>query len=398
MKKLLLIFLLLCGGAPGASPHNALIDSVEVSLLTCEPGAAIYEQYGHTAIRVRRVGDTGQQPLDIVFNYGCFDFNEPNFGLRFALGQTDYMLCGIDFKYFEMEYAEQRRRVWQQTLNLDPEERQRLVDALVTNAMPQHRIYRYNFLYNNCTTKCRDIIEASINGAVRWRGDTARTTFRQMMHECNKGYFWDSQSIDFCLGATVDTLITPRDKMFAPMYMKWSLEEAFITRNGATEAETPLMREEKLIISPDTPFTPDTDSTAEEICAVILLALYVVGVLTAFGKGRLNLTRALLSLFWIVLGALGAIIHFLYFLSEHPSVDTNALVFAFSPLTILAAALWRFRRAQTVVLALILALAAVFLCVLPLKAQDVPSLAFYLLIMEIGTVSLAFYKILKRKL
>ena len=133
---------------------------LRVSLLTCGPGSEIYEYYGHSAIRVMR---TDSAEFDLVFNYGVFDFDSDNFALRFALGETDYLCQCQPTKHFLASYERSGRFVDEQVLNLSQEEARRLFAALLDNAKPENATYRYNFFYDNCATRVRDIIEKNLN-------------------------------------------------------------------------------------------------------------------------------------------------------------------------------------------------------------------------------------------
>ena len=124
-------------------------DSIRISLLTCASGEEIYSLFGHTAIRYENY----TRGIDAVFNYGIFNFNAPNFILRFALGETDYQLGVTDYERFAAEYYYLERDVWQQELNLTVQEKGKLVMLLEENYRPENRIYRYNFFYDNCATR-----------------------------------------------------------------------------------------------------------------------------------------------------------------------------------------------------------------------------------------------------
>ena len=128
--------------APGRSPE-AMADSLTVSLVTCWPGEEIYELCGHEAIRVRGMG------RDSVWNYGIFDFREPNFVYRFVKGETDYMVAGYPFEWFLPEYVAGGRKVVEQDLDLTQEEARRVLAMLQNGALPQNRRYRYNYVKNN---------------------------------------------------------------------------------------------------------------------------------------------------------------------------------------------------------------------------------------------------------
>ena len=163
-------------------------DSIRLSLLTCAPGQEIYSLFGHTAIRYENF----TQHIDAVFNYGIFSFNTPNFILRFTLGETDYQLGVSSYEQFAAEYNYYGRSVWQQTLNLNIEEKKRLIELLETNYRPENRVYRYNFFYDNCATRPRDQIEKAIIGKLIYpedmKDDQTGKSFRDIIHQYTKGH------------------------------------------------------------------------------------------------------------------------------------------------------------------------------------------------------------------
>lgn len=164
MKKIIILTLALLMSALGmaAQPDSLLMrdtnDSIRVSLVTCSPGTEVYAVYGHTALRVE-VPSTG---VDLVVNYGLFSFDAPNFIWRFIKGETDYVVGTIGYPIFEREYTERGSSVTLQELNLSETEKTRLIRLLDSNLRPENREYRYNFLYNNCSTKARDKVEEAL--------------------------------------------------------------------------------------------------------------------------------------------------------------------------------------------------------------------------------------------
>ena len=175
-------------------------DSIQFSLLTCAPGNEIYALFGHTAIRYQNFS----RGVDLVFNYGMFSFNTPHFVYRFVKGETDYQLGITPYPYFESEYAFRGSSVYQQILNLTYSEKMSLLKLLQDNYLPENRIYRYNYFYDNCTTRARDQIEKSIQGQVVYPSVSWHKTFRGIVHEFTKGSPWDELGIDLCLGAEAD--------------------------------------------------------------------------------------------------------------------------------------------------------------------------------------------------
>ena len=155
------LVLLLCCSAMHASVQadESSNDSIEVGFLTCAPGTEVYELYGHTALRIRNL-KSGE---DWVFNYGVFDFHTPHFAWRFMLGQTDYMLGTLPFDAFAASYSREGRSIEEQVLNLLPEEKDALWESLVATAMTPDWTYRYNILYDNCTTRAVAEIERCVH-------------------------------------------------------------------------------------------------------------------------------------------------------------------------------------------------------------------------------------------
>lgn len=300
-------------------------DSIQFSLLTCSPGTEIYSLFGHTAIRYQNY----TQNKDIVFNYGMFSFSSPNFIYRFVKGETDYQLGVNDFRSFEAEYMFRGSSVYQQILNLTYEEKLKLQNLLFTNYLPQNRVYRYNYFYDNCTTRARDQIEKCIDGNVEYPNSVPDKTFRGIIHEFTKGFDWEEFGIDLCLGAGADKPIGIRQQMFSPFYMRSFAESAFIKdENGNTR---PLVLKEEVIVDADTVDAAESSFSFSPIaCATFFLFLNVV---IAF----VQIVRKKIYWFWDLIlylsqGLAGCIIAFLFFFSTHPTVDSNWLILLFNPI------------------------------------------------------------------
>ena len=190
IKAIFLVILLLVSYKASAqeSLNNSIqLDSVEISLLTCAPHNQIYSLYGHTALRVfnKETGD------DVAVNYGMFSFKKPYFILRFVFGLTDYEMGIEPFEYFVAEYATYGCEVVQQKLNLTNEDKQRIISALQRNAEPNNKVYRYNYFYDNCTTRARDILLDNINGKVQyWGRKEVLVTYRTVVHQCTENHLW----------------------------------------------------------------------------------------------------------------------------------------------------------------------------------------------------------------
>ena len=319
------IFCLFMGVA--FSVQSQSTDSIRFSLLTCAPGTEIYSLFGHTAIRYENY----TRRIDVVFNYGMFSFNTPNFIFRFVAGETDYQLGITPYSYFEAEYAMRGSSVYQQVLNLTQSEKERLLTILENNYLPENRIYRYNYFYDNCTTRARDKIEECIEGKVVYPDSLSGKSYRSIVHEFTAGSPWNEFGIDLCLGAEADKEINKRQQMFSPFYMKYYASNAYIVDAGGTRR--PLILDETKIVDVEPDEVQPGFVLSPLMCGALFLALCVV---MAWGQWKTQR-------FWwgwdIVLyglqGLAGCIIAFLFFFSVHPTVGSNWLLILFNPIPLL---------------------------------------------------------------
>ena len=299
-------------------------DSLKVSLLTCSPGQEVYSLYGHTAVRVQNIR-TGE---DWVFNYGMFSFSTPNFLMRFVKGETDYELGVMPFDYFTQEYKERGSFVRQQVLNLSPKEAKTLAVLLAENYMPQNRVYRYNYFYDNCTTRARDKIEESIEGKVLYPKFDETVSFRQIVHEYTKEHPWAEFGVDLCLGSQADSPIDTRKQMFAPFNMLQAAHIAKIKNLDGTER--PLIRVEENIVQP-----ANQNIEKEFPLSPMQVSVFLFVITLTLCLLQLKIKRIFwgIDLFWFALqGLSGCIIAFLFFFSEHPTVGSNYLIIILNPL------------------------------------------------------------------
>ena len=299
-------------------------DSIRLSLLTCAPGEIIYTLFGHTAIRY----ENPSQGIDVVFNYGLFSFDIPNFELRFSLGETDYRLGVVDYSHFAGEYAFFNRSVWQQTLNMTNEEKIKLIQLLQDNYRPENRVYRYNFFYDNCATRPRDKIEESIAGKVIYPAEPqdGSRSFRDIVHQYCKGHPWARFGIDLCIGSEADQPITQRQMMFAPFYLMDAFAGAQIKNDSI---QRPLAEAAELVV--DATPEPDESSWIPTPLQCALLLFILTAGATIYGiRRRTGLWGIDLFLFGAA-GIVGCVLAFLALFSEHPAVSSNFLLLVFHP-------------------------------------------------------------------
>src|SRR5690606_21253473 len=120
----------------------------------------------------------------LVFNYGFFDSSKPYFIYHFIRGETDYILGTTSYNEFLAEYKFKGVNVEEQELNLSQSEKQDMWEALYVNALPENREYRYNYFYDNCSTRPRDIIENYTKGEINYQPTTKSQSYRDLVNEC----------------------------------------------------------------------------------------------------------------------------------------------------------------------------------------------------------------------
>ena len=342
IKNYIIVILLTISGLSAVNAQGiTLSDSATLSLITCSPGPQIYALFGHTAIRL--VDPT--RGLDIVFNYGMFNFNKPNFYLKFIQGATDYELGAYETKYFLPEYRERNSSVTEQMLNLTTVEKQQLADALFVNYQPENREYRYNFVYDNCSTRPRDKILSVIKDKVVYDYVSEPQTFRNWVGTYTGENTWAKFGIDMLLGREADELSTRWSSMFLPEVLCREFGAVkIIAHDGTTRS---LVNAEKIIVHRQ-------DSIVKtnflQLPITVTLTVLLLGVFLIFyEKRRKKYYKIIDSVLLIVSGLAGVIIFYLMFFSVHPLVHSNFNLLWCNPLNVLVGLfLWN-RKLRSVI-------------------------------------------------
>ncbi|MBQ3699143.1 MAG: DUF4105 domain-containing protein [Prevotella sp.] len=300
-------------------------DSVEVSLLTCQPHDEVYSLYGHTAIRYHDMHKGSR--VDAAFNYGVFDFKKPHFVLRFVFGLTDYELGAYPYRLFLKEYEHFGSMVTEQVLNLSNEEKGVLHQLLGENLRPENKVYRYNYFYNNCTTKARDIIEQCISGKVEYAGREDFTpSYRKMVHEMTRNNPWARFGNDLLLGIKADQQTDRRQQEFLPYNLMYDLDHAQIYENGQYR---PMVKERRVAVPGGVQIIQEGFPLSPMVCGIILL---LTGIIIFLAEWRWK--RALLAwdlLLMLTTGVMGVTL-FLMLFSQHPTVSLNLQFLLLNPL------------------------------------------------------------------
>ena len=313
MAKYKLGFLLILLNFVGLTPARAQF--WEVSLLTADPGPELYASFGHSAIRLREIGPDGR---DLVFNFGTFDFDTPNFYGKFATGKLNYMLSVVPYDRFIIEYDYYKRGLREQVLDLNQEQKDFLLQHLDAQYAPERRFYKYDFFYNNCATKIRDAFDIAMGEQLVWSDSVAEEkTFRNLIDEFVLPLPWADFGIDLALGAVIDRPATELEKQFLPTYMEQAFANATILENGVSR---PLVKQSRVLL--EYPQENAQQSLLNPSMVFWLLTL-VFAALTFYGFKKGKLMKGLdVALFGSV-GILGLVVVFLWFFTDHSATAWN---------------------------------------------------------------------------
>ena len=308
----------------------------EISLLTCKPHAQIYSLYGHTAIRVV---DT-EQNTDVAINWGVFDASQPNFVAKFVLGFTDYTMSIVPTEYFLREYEYYGSPVYQQRLNLTEAEKARIMKALDENYRPENRVYRYNYVYDNCTTRARDIILSNIDGktsCVKTFLQKGDKTFRDLLHWKTNKYGWCKAGNDLVIGLRADRNAIHSEREFLPEILAADFDSATIIRADGKQVALVdsafwLLKDVQPHFEPmpDFPLTPT-------MFAIIILALVIVW--TLYERTKKKRLKWLDVVFFYICGIAG-LLPFAMIFSQHPFVQINLQLLVLNPLWLFLCSPW----------------------------------------------------------
>jgi hypothetical protein len=316
-----------------------LTEDSHVSLITCGPGEELYEAFGHTAILVY----DPNLKIETVYNYGTFDFGQPNFYLNFTRGNLLYMLATSRFGRFTRAYVSYNRSVTEQILNLNLAQRQAIFDKLEWNALDENRDYLYDYFFDNCSTRPRDVIEGALGGIIVYDSShvaVPRLTIRELVDSKIKREIpWGDLGIDICLGARLDQKATAREYMYLPN----ELEKAFDNASIPTEEGMQPLVAKKLLLFEATPVALEKSWFAPQVVFVALLLLIAM-IVTFFRAWHINVRWIEGSIFFLT-GLLGWLLLLLWFGTNHTAAANNwNLVWAFPLHVFFAVALFRKQR------------------------------------------------------
>jgi len=368
-------------------------DSVVVSLLTCEPGDAVYERFGHTALRIRDA-----QGRDMTYNYGIFSFRTEGFYVKFLRGHTDYLLGVYPTEYFLQDYRQRESNVWEQVLNLTETEKRRLIDLLNENYLPENRTYRYNFVFDNCATRPKVMIQNALDGILSYESAYYSDTFRQLIHQYISDDAWLSLGIHIIFGTCSDCTVNQGGAAFLPELLRNDLQQARIVENAADRNSRPLVSETKMLEGPFVKLVTTTPWWLHPLSIALLWLAW--GMVLTFSKRKRSFqSKSFDTILYVITALAGILIFLLSFLSEHPMVGGNWNLLWLNPLNLLPAVLIWTHKARRFLLfyhAVYLLMMLVAGVIIALQLQIVPVAAFPVILLLVLRTSRRLKRLVKR--
>ncbi len=301
----LFLFIPLFGSA--VDGKTVLSEQAEITLLTSSPGEELYSIFGHSALRVV----DPEKNIDLAYNYGTFDFDTPNFYLKFGRGQLMYKLSVGSYRNYEYIYRREGRAVYEQVLDLNQQEKQRVYDFLTENALPENRYYRYDFFYDNCATRIRDLIDDLL--VVEWFEypyEEKPRTFRELLAPFLEHTPWNKFGTDIALGMPSDITASAYEYMFLPDEMYIGFASARMADGSPLVSEYRTLVEESLVRQKPDLFNP----------LLVCWLVFIAGLLSFL---KPTAEKVFDMVFFSILCVNGIIIMFLWFASEHTATNNN---------------------------------------------------------------------------
>jgi len=339
---------------------------LRISLVTCGTGDLIWQTFGHTALRVI----DSAKGTDMVFNYGTFSFGD-DFALQFMRGKLLYSLSFYPYDAFLEEYIEDKRSVEEQVLLMDEPTKERVYALLKENALPENRDYKYDFFFDNCATRIRDIIPKAIGSDFAYGktvADSSRLTFRNIINRYYHKDHWLRTGINILLGSRIDAVMDNKDIMFLPDYLRDGVAGATI--NGkpfATPVELVLEGAPKQPAGVNWPL-------------VVNLFVALITILGLTLPGLKPLGQVMQFLLLLVTGLLGVLILVMWFATDHQGCQNNFNILWALPTNVFIAFARKRNKGKYALAGIGLILLALILHVL--RVQELP-------LMEISPLLLA---------
>lgn len=314
--KYFISFLSLILSYSASAQYQQLSSEASIHIITVGPyQPELYSSFGHSGIRVYDPVNR----IDDFYNYGVFDFDQPNFYLNFAKGYLNYRLAVMDYPRVKNFYQYQNRYIHEQILNLDQADKQKFYEFLQWNALPQNMYYYYDYFYDNCATRIRDAVKLTFGDRVEFDGSYIDTdyTIRDLTDLYLEEQPWGDLGIDICLGLPMDKKATPYMYMFLPDFIETAFNHATIERNGE---KLPLVK--RTIVTYESTLEP---STASAITPFYLFSFLFLIMLIISWKGvKTNRYKKWIDVvLFSIVGLLGWLFFLLWVATDHDAAARN---------------------------------------------------------------------------
>lgn len=297
--------------------YPQLSEQSQISLITGTAGQPLYAAFGHSAVRV-------YDPLmgmDLVYNYGVFDFDTPNFYLKFASGRLPYQLeASRGYAGLMYLYAEEGRGLSEQVLNLSQAQKQAIFEALETNRLPENKYYPYDFFFDNCSTRVRDLFQKTLGADLGWsyEGFPEKQTFRDLIHPYLAHRPWIDLGINLLLGLPTDRVAKPAEYLFLPEYLQQAFDQATIRIDGKTQ---PFVARTTSLLEAPPEATVPTGLTGPWILGILILVFAATMTWLDYRRRRLSYWTD--SLLLGTVGLIGCFFVLLWVGTDHQALPQN---------------------------------------------------------------------------
>lgn len=360
------------GDAFGVNAADKLSEKAVISLITCSPGTELYSIFGHSALRVA----DPEKGIDSVYNYGTFDFNEPNFYLKFSRGKLNYILDRQYWPYFQYEYLQTNRWIKEQVLLLNQADKQKLYDALEVNFRPQNRSYRYDFFYDNCATRIRDILKVCYKDRLNFNlPEKTGTSFRSKVEDCTATLPWSKFGISIALGWPYEKEMVSEEIMFLPDDLLYGFSTATLDGRGLCGPTVEIL-----------PSEPEELSKSMLPVFVTGFIFMLLSILTHLPFLRFNfIGRSLTAFLLFISGAGGIMVLLLWFATDHQATKFNPDLLWLIPVNVYAAFSSKIPALYFKLCMLSIAISILFVLFGPLP--------FYYLPFQVGLILLSYRRV-----
>jgi len=295
-----------------------LSQNSQISVITIGPSQKeLYSAFGHSGIRVK----DDSLGIDYFYNYGVFDFDQPNFYINFLKGKLLYMVVRYNYKTIEDHYIFNNRFIKEQVLNLNSTQKLKTFNFLENNILSQNKYYYYNYIYNNCATKIRDLFDEIFPKYVEYDSiNNDNLSYRELMDLYLYEQKWGDLGIDICLGSEIDKIADNYNSMYLPDYLFSNLDNAKTSEN------------QNFILKENEIFSPSKTKNSSVFLSpnLVLFILLLITVFLIFRERKYDLWYKKFDfILFFFSGAIGLLLVYLWFFTDHLSSYNFNLIWAF---------------------------------------------------------------------